>query len=641
MAKGDVKILILGDATDAKKAFDDAAKHADKFNGGVKNGFTETGKHADQLGSKVSGVGKVLGGLGAMFAGGALFGFLNDSVQAASDLNETVSKANVVFGSAADSVMKMGETSASALGMSKNEAIGAAATYGNLFRAMGMAEDASADMSTKLVGLAGDLASFNNADPSEVLRALQSGLVGETEPLRTFGVSLSAARVEAEALRLGLVKGLKDTHDVETANIAVAKSHTAAAEAAKQHGYNSMEYRDAAAKMAQAEDNLAGKIKGKVPDLDAATKAQATYSLILQDTTLAQGDFARTSDGLANKTRIQKAEFENLKTEIGTKLLPVWLGAMSLMNQAADGVKKWWDDNGENLKKKFTDTFGEDPVKNFKEGLRKLGVQMDDTGRDADSLYANFERGSVMVYGAIGPKWEGFGQILHNLGETFDTVKNTIQGNTAAIGIALDRFTDPFKTLFNWASNALRVMRELGEWTSNPVNKALNIPGLGQGAEVKGARASGGPVSANDTYLVGENGPELFTPGMSGNITANGRFEDGSRYGMSPAEKAAQNYVESIQRQAAMRKDPSLAAKPGWGALAADPFANWGKPGPFDGWDPNADFSQWGKPAANPPRPAASRYDEPRQQGTTETINLILDGEVIASHIRRRELQIR
>ena len=42
-----------------------------------------------------------------------------------------------------------------------------------------------------------------------------------------------------------------------------------------------------------------------------------------------------------------------------------------------------------------------------------------------------------------------------------------------------------------------------------------------------GGKASGGPVSAGTTYLVGENGPELFTPGMSGGITPNSKMGGG------------------------------------------------------------------------------------------------------------------
>jgi len=39
---------------------------------------------------------------------------------------------------------------------------------------------------------------------------------------------------------------------------------------------------------------------------------------------------------------------------------------------------------------------------------------------------------------------------------------------------------------------------------------------------ISGARASGGPVVGGGSYLVGERGPELFTPNTSGNITPNG-----------------------------------------------------------------------------------------------------------------------
>jgi hypothetical protein len=46
-------------------------------------------------------------------------------------------------------------------------------------------------------------------------------------------------------------------------------------------------------------------------------------SLIYKQTGAAQGDFERTSDGLANKTRILSAEMENAKVQIGEALLPV------------------------------------------------------------------------------------------------------------------------------------------------------------------------------------------------------------------------------------------------------------------------------------------------------------------------------
>ena len=49
----------------------------------------------------------------------------------------------------------------------------------------------------------------------------------------------------------------------------------------------------------------------------------------------------------------------------------------------------------------------------------------------------------------------------------------------------------------------------------------------GIGKAFGGPRARGGPVTANTPYLVGENGPELFTPSGSGSITPNNRTEVG------------------------------------------------------------------------------------------------------------------
>ena len=160
--------------------------------------------------------------------------------------------------------------------MSKEEALAATATYGNLFRAMNIGTESSFDMSTGLVTLASDLASFNNMNPTEVLDKLRAGLTGETEPLKTLGVNLNAAMLEAKALEMGLWDG-----------------------------------------------------EGAI---SAAAKAQASYSLILEQTTLAQGDFARTSDGLANQQRIISANFKNMKATIGTALLPIMTTLSGTLN---------------------------------------------------------------------------------------------------------------------------------------------------------------------------------------------------------------------------------------------------------------------------------------------------------------------
>lgn len=201
------------------------------------------------------------------------------SLKFASDLEEATNKVDVVFGNSADAVKAFADDAATSFGFSEAKALEAAGTYGNLFRAMGIGENVSADLSTSLVGLAGDLASFNNANPEEVFLALRAGLSGETEPLKRFGVNLNQARIEAEALNLGLIQ------------------------------------------------------QGQ--EMDAAAKAQAVYSLIMQDTALAQGDFARTSDGAANKTKILRARFEDIAAQLGEVLIPVFERVADKIDQLA------------------------------------------------------------------------------------------------------------------------------------------------------------------------------------------------------------------------------------------------------------------------------------------------------------------
>jgi phage-related protein len=229
---------------------------------------TFKGEAEGEIDSAIPGVAKKAAGyFVAAFAAVKIGEFLKGSIEAASDLSESTSKVGVVFGSASQQVLDFAANSSTAFGQTKGQALEAAGTFGNLLRSLGLSEKASADMSTSFVGLASDLASFNNTDPAEALEALRSGLTGETEPLKRYGINLNDATLKQEALRLGL---------------------------------------DASGST-----------------LSAATKAQAAYSLIMQQSSLAQGDFARTSSGLANQQRIMSAQFTDLQANIGGLFVPV------------------------------------------------------------------------------------------------------------------------------------------------------------------------------------------------------------------------------------------------------------------------------------------------------------------------------
>lgn len=268
----------------------------------------------------------------------AAVGFVTDSISAASDLNESISKVNVVFGESADEIQAWSQNAASAFGQSRQQALEAVGTFGNLFDSMGLGKDVTADMSKGLVELASDLASFNNLDPTEALEKLRSGIVGETEPLRALGVNINAAAVEAKALQLGLVKMDVDMTKVNRATLSLEKANADAATALKKHGAESLQYREAQQKVAEAEKAVEQAMAGKKVELTAAQKAQAAYAIILDQTKNAQGDFARTADGAANSQRALSAQMADLKSTVGEALLPAWSELLTALNETLKGA---------------------------------------------------------------------------------------------------------------------------------------------------------------------------------------------------------------------------------------------------------------------------------------------------------------
>jgi hypothetical protein len=244
-----------------------ATKAFDKLQGAAKASFGKIAGAAKVTATAVAGIG-VVGVAGALKA-----------IDAASDLEEAISKAGVLFGDGADEVERFAEGAAKALGQSKQEAIDAAATFAIFGKSAGLAGDDLVGFSTDFVELASDLASFNNTSPQDAVDAIGAALRGESEPLRRYGVLLNDATLKAEALALGI-------YDGEGA-------------------------------------------------LTAQQKVLAAEQAIYKQTADAQGDFARTSDGLANKQRILRAQLANVTTEIGSKLLPI---ALQIANFFAERV---------------------------------------------------------------------------------------------------------------------------------------------------------------------------------------------------------------------------------------------------------------------------------------------------------------
>lgn len=287
------------------------------------------------LGGKLSTIG------GGMTAGltAPIVGGMNEAANMASDLSETVSKTNAVFGKSTDQVMKFADGAATALGQSKQQALDAASSMGNLFVSMGMTSDKSADMSIGMTKLASDLASFNNMPVTEVLDKLRSGLTGETTPLKSLGVNINAAAIQAQAMSMGLVKADVDMVKVNGSTLKLTQAQATLAKVTSMYGADSMQASMAQQKVAEAQQSLEQAMAGSNTELTAAQKAQATYALIMGQTQTAQGDFARTSDGLANSQRIESALFQDTAAKIGENVLPIKLKLVETVNKLIEAFQ--------------------------------------------------------------------------------------------------------------------------------------------------------------------------------------------------------------------------------------------------------------------------------------------------------------
>lgn len=228
----------------------------------------------------IGGLKGVAGPLAGIFAVGAGANFLRGSITQASDLSESINAVRVSYGKAADGVLALGKTSARTFGLSNVELNDFAVRFSGFAKQINKSDAAGAFQG--ITQRATDFASVMNLEVADAAALFQSSLAGESEPIRRYGIDMSAAAVEAKAMAIGLGTATK-----------------------------------------------AG------VSLTEAEKVQARYALLMDKTSNAAGDFANTSGGLANQQRILGAQFDDLKGKVGAGLLPAVTGFVSFLNNSA------------------------------------------------------------------------------------------------------------------------------------------------------------------------------------------------------------------------------------------------------------------------------------------------------------------
>jgi hypothetical protein len=383
-------------------------------------------------------------GLAALAAGAV------SAVKAASDMAEAQSKVNVIFGEGSKEIAAFAKTASDKIGQSKQAVFDAAGTFGTFGKAAGLSGTDLAKFATGFSGLASDLASFNNSTPEEAIAAIGSGLRGEAEPLRRFGILLNDATLKTAAFELGIYDG-----------------------------------------------------SGALTDQQ---KILAAQKVIFEQSTDAQGDFARTSDGLANSQRTLSAKLADTQAAIGQGFLPVVEAALPLLKTFAD----WAADNPDKIKIMAA------AIGVLTTSVVALNVAM---ALNPAVLITAAVIGLGVAIGVAYKKFEGFRNVVkfvvNNLAYNFELLANAFiqMINVVIKGI-----------------NLIKPGKDIGSLGYVSLGRMGGDSGGAGGANPAGldykAMATGGIVTSPTFALIGEAGPEAVIPldkmgGMGGGVTIN------------------------------------------------------------------------------------------------------------------------
>lgn len=240
---------------------------------GFERGSRELIQGMKRLGNSLRGMVSSLGfGLG--IAGLVALG--KQAVDTASDIQEVQNVVDTAFGSMSYKMEEFAKTSVKQFGISQLSAKQLGSTFMAMGKSMVGDMEKASNMAINLTARAADMSSFYNKSIEETSTALKSIYTGETESLKEYGVVMTQVNLEEFARQQGINKSIQA--------------------------------------MTQAE------------------KVELQYAYAMKQTSIAAGDFARTSDSWANQTRILSEQFKELSSVIGSGLIAALTPVVKFLN---------------------------------------------------------------------------------------------------------------------------------------------------------------------------------------------------------------------------------------------------------------------------------------------------------------------
>lgn len=225
----------------------------------------------------ISGMAKKAGAtIAAAFSIAAITGFTKSCLELGSDLAEVQNVVDTTFPNMSAKVDEWAKEAAGSFGLSETTAKQFTGTFGAMAKAFGFSEQQAYNMSTALTGLAGDVASFYNISQDEAYTKLKSVFSGETETLKDLGIVMTQSALDAYAMANGFGKTTSAMSEQE--------------------------------------------------------KVSLRLKFVTEQLSLAQGDFAKTSNSWANQVRILKLNFDSLKATMGQGFINLFTPIVKSVN---------------------------------------------------------------------------------------------------------------------------------------------------------------------------------------------------------------------------------------------------------------------------------------------------------------------
>ncbi len=236
----------------------------------VKASAEEASNQVKQLSTNISGLSKVLKlvNFAGFIAGCKKIGqTIYNLVQPTSEYIQTMNRFKGIMGESSNAAQDFVSKAEKILGLDPEQMMGSLSSFQTLAKGFGIASDEAYKMSKNLTQLAADMSSFTGESMDLALQRIKSGISGEIEPMRKWGIALDQATLQETAYALGINK--------------------------------------------------------RVAEMTRAQKTELAYYQIMHATQYAQGNMARTLLTPANALRVVQTEFKQLARAMGSIFIPI------------------------------------------------------------------------------------------------------------------------------------------------------------------------------------------------------------------------------------------------------------------------------------------------------------------------------